>query len=529
MSNKKRVLFVYPNLQLMQITPPGVLTLASYVKSRGHDVELFDTTFYQLSPRSNDEERIDFCQVRPFRFEDSGITYIGDREKMLNDFEEKIKSFDPHIIAMSINDFTQRIGHMLLEGVKKKYPHIFVITGGVFTTFFPEYSISWEDVDAICIGEGWGPMIDACDRYGTDEMKSIANLWIKADGKIYKNAIRAPIPLNEIPPDDYTLFDEKRYFRPMQGKMIKMVPVWIDLGCPYQCTYCVAPKLFELYSDKGFKYFRIKQTEQIEKDINHAIEKINPSYFYFSTETFFARPKQHVEDVANLYKEKYGHPFWCETRIETVNERNIKILKDMNCDRVSIGLESGNEDYRVNVLKKTFTNDMFFERMKILNDYGVNVTINNIIGLPDETREMVFDTIMFNRKIQQTYTNIDITMAISTYVPCGGESLRDYALQKGYFDNDEYLKMPIGVGFHRGVFLNMPQLTPIQVKGLLRTFPMYVKMPEEYFPMIERAEQFDEEGDRIFAELREIFWEKYFKTFKFTDNRLREDPVSQNC
>jgi hypothetical protein len=56
----------------------------------------------------------------------------------------------------------------------------------------------------------------------------------------------------------------------------------------------------------------------------------------------------------------------------------------------------------------------------------------------------------------------------------------------------------------------MPQLTADQIKGLVRTFPLYVKMPKEYFAKIAIAEQLNNEGDSVFLELSELFFKKYF-------------------
>ena len=115
--------------------------------------------------------------------------------------------------------------------------------GGVFTTFFPDYAINVPEVDAICIGEGYGALLDLCtsiERGRYFEIKNIKNLWVKElNGTIHKNKMRPPVHLNNLPFDDYNIFDEKRLYRPMHGKMLKMVPVWIDIGCPYQCKYCI--------------------------------------------------------------------------------------------------------------------------------------------------------------------------------------------------------------------------------------------------------------------------------------------------
>ena len=503
-----KVLFLYPNLQLMQVVPPGLLTLSAYLKKHGIETDIFDTTFYKIAPKSSDEERIDSCQVRPFNFEEGGIKYK--ETNILNDFQKKIDDFRPDILAITSNDFTHNIAKDLIRGIKEKYPNLFVISGGIFTTFFPDYVINIKDIDAICIGEGYGALLELCQKLDKkQDISNIKNLWVKTNGNIIKNSMRKPISVLEIPVDDYELFDEKRYYRPMQGKMLKMVPIWIDLGCPYNCSYCVAPGIRNLYKERGYNYCRIKPVDIIMDDLCNAQIEVNPDYIYFSTETFFARSKSHIIDFAERYKKEINLPFWCESRVGTITEENCKILKEMNCDRISIGLESGNENYRMNVLKKKFTNEEFLKSIEMLDKYGINATINTIIGLPDETREMIFDSINLNR-IALENKKIDVTITVSTYVPCGGTELREYCLTKGYFKDDEYLKMK-NTSFHKGAFLTQPSISQEEVKGLLKTFPLYVKMLKGHWDDIKNAEQLDNQGEFLYKELRSIYWKEYFK------------------
>ena len=59
--------------------------------------------------------------------------------------------------------------------------------------------------------------------------------------------------------------------------------------------------------------------------------------------------------------------------------------------------------------------------------------------------------------------------------------------------------------------LDMPQFPAEEIKGLVRTFPLYVKMPETYFEKIRIAEHRTGEGEKAFAELRDIYLKTYFK------------------
>ena len=58
--------------------------------------------------------------------------------------------------------------------------------------------------------------------------------------------------------------------------------------------------------------------------------------------------------------------------------------------------------------------------------------------------------------------------------------------------------------------LDMPQLSKESILGLVRTFPLYIKMPESRFNEIKIAEQPNEEGNAMFAKLAKEYAEKYW-------------------
>lgn len=499
-----KVLFLYPNMQLMMVIPASITTLSAYLKERGVETDLFDTTYYKITEKSSDEARVDVCQVKPVNFADVGVAYKT--TDMVEDFYKKVDEYKPDILAISANDFTVPISNKLIKGFKIKYPNIHVIMGGIFSTMFPNKAISNLDVDSICIGDGFKPLYTLVKRLETGEsITNIPNLWVKVLRGVFMNPIGKPIDIDDIPYDDFDIFDKKRFYRPMGGKLLKILPFFIDIGCPYNCAYCVAPTLRNMYKEAGHNYLRVKSVDHIINELKFQVEKHKPDYLYCSTENFFSRPKEHIKELAERYHNEIGLPFWCESRVETITDENIKLLKYMGCDRISIGLESGNEQYRINTLKKTFTNDQFYDAMEVLNDNRLNVTINNMIGHMDETRAMLFDTIKVNRNAVNFWENINITLTVSTFIPCGGSGLQQECIDKGYFNLYDYLNNPPST-FHGGYFLRNLYVTEIELKGLYRTFPLYVRLPKERYKDIKRAEKFDEEGNKMFEKLKDEYW-----------------------
>ena len=69
MSNKAKILFVYPNERHMSTVPPSIALFSTLLKNEGHMVDLFDTTFYEFDDDIAHED-VDLAsekslQVRP--------------------------------------------------------------------------------------------------------------------------------------------------------------------------------------------------------------------------------------------------------------------------------------------------------------------------------------------------------------------------------------------------------------------------------------------------------------------------------
>ena len=144
-------------------------------------------------------------------------------------------------------------------------------------------------------------------------------------------------------------------------------------------------------------------------------------------------------------------------------------------------------------------NGILTEKFKIIAEAGIPFSINNIIGFPNETRELIFETIELNRQIS-AYD----ALTVSCFVPYHGTVLRDRAVEQGLVDKDS-----IVCDLHHST-LNMPQLPVEEIDGLLRTFPLYVHFDKSVWPDIKRAETFDDEGDEIFRRLSTRYQEEAF-------------------
>jgi radical SAM superfamily enzyme YgiQ (UPF0313 family) len=171
----------------------------------------------------------------------------------------------------------------------------------------------------------------------------------------------------------------------------------------------------------------------------------------------------------------------------------------IGCNRISVGLEHGNEEFRKKVIGKGFTNQMMIDAFNLVEKTSIPITVNNIIGFPGETRELTFDTIELNRHLKTDSINAFY------FVPYKGTPFYKDCIDKGYITEDVRTGSLAG-----GSILNMPQFSADEIRGLVRTFSLYTKFPREIWPMIQKAEQFDENGNKVFRELADMYYERFF-------------------
>jgi len=218
MSNKTRVLFVYPNERQMSTIPPAITLLSQLLKQSGHITDVFDTTFYEFQddisigePDRNMEESL---QVRPVITDkdDDDLHFTKVKTDPAVDLRKKIIEFSPDLLAVSCTETTFLRGLRLIS--KTRDMGIRNIFGGVFPTFAPKLVMDYEIIDMCCVGDGENAIVDLADCLGRGEDHSdVTNLWVrKKNGTVKKNPLTKPVDLNQLPSiTDIGLFGEERF------------------------------------------------------------------------------------------------------------------------------------------------------------------------------------------------------------------------------------------------------------------------------------------------------------------------------
>jgi len=229
----------------------------------------------------------------------------------------------------------------------------------------------------------------------------------------------------------------------------------------------------------------------------------------FIDEVLFPGNVDKLKEFADAYIKEINLPFMSFGRVGHLTEERIKIFKRMGCISLSIGIESGNEHMRNDILNRHMTNKDIVESFKICNNHGIRTTAFNMIALPEEGRKEIFDTIEVNRG-----ANPGLTSATFVY-PFPGTPLRDYCLEKGYITEND----PV-IDHDRDTIIRNDKISKKELLGLQKTFVLYTLIPKWLYPILRLCESETSLGNLIYRIL--VRW---FRDINFKKNDLRFSEV----
>lgn len=493
-----RVLLVYPNLAMMLVPPIAIALFTRILKAEGYRVDLFDATHYASDETTTPQDRVKFLQYRKFSEEnDLGIRVKFD---MLSDFRRKVSDYKPDLLLFSVvEDVFSQVLLMLKSIEDLNVPHLL---GGVFPTTAPEKCFEFPVVKMLGLGEGELTIVEVSEALRLKRpMCAIPGVWYRDDdGKIHKNPQNPLADIDKFTPD-YSLFDEKRFIRPMGGRIFKTIPVETYRGCPFLCTYCNSPGRLTMSKEQGQgNFLRRKGMSALCKELRELIYRYNPEFFFFVDDSFMARPEREVYEFCDMYEE-FRLPFWFNTRPETCDDQKLKRLKDVGCYRISYGLECGNEVFRQKVLLRHGTNAQVIKAFEPIKRCAIPFTLNLVIGFPGETREMIMETVELTR----TIGGYD-TLTVSIFTPYHGTALREVALKNNWLDPNAHSKNLTSASVLR---MPHPYVSAEDLNGLIRVIPLYCHFPKSEWERIRRAEVDDDKGNKLLEYYSDIYRKEF--------------------
>ena len=372
--------------------------------------------------------------------------------RTIHKVDEYVRNRNPGLICFTsvhaVFDFLYGVaGH-----IKKRHPEIFLLAGGTHVSLDPDECLK-SAFDAVCIGEGEYPTLELIEQLESGKSPTgIPNLYIKHGSSVERNHPRPFIAdLDSLP------FPDREMWVPWYFNPLSTPSVLTGRGCPFQCTYCCNHALARL-SEGG--YVRVRSPENIVEEIR-GIKEVVPGLvdINLEAETLGCNREWALELCSHL--EKMNTEFevparFCSNLRVTPNidyEELFSALERSNFFGVNIGLESGSERIRREVLKRNYSNEDMLRAVRTAKEHGLMVGFYNLIGIPGETKEDFRETIRLNRQCQPDW------WLLSVFYPYPGTRLYETCREMGILD-----VMPDRSFERRKPSLELPTFSKRQIK-----------------------------------------------------------------
>lgn len=321
----------------------------------------------------------------------------GELHSILNEYR-------PDFVGIGFTSFLSGEAKELAKTVKDFNGNTVVIGGGVHCSVLPEETLRDTDFDVVVIGEGEITLKEIVDRVPLEDIDGIAY----KDGKTIKRTKPRELieDLDSLPVPAWHLYDLKKYHAPrINARRNPVGSIETSRGCPYRCIYC--NKSVFGYRFRGKSAKRI--VDEMEAMLEVGFKEIHIQDDMFSMD--LQRAKATCDEIIRRGL-KFPWNIYNGVRCASVDLEFFQKLKRAGCYRVSMGIESGNQEI-LDRIQKGITIEQIKEAVRLAKEAGVEILTFFLVGLPGETEDTMRQTIEFAKELDCDLNKV----AIATPIP----------------------------------------------------------------------------------------------------------------
>jgi len=369
--------------------PLGLLYLASYLRQNAdHEIKVIDSQVEELSyPK----------------------------------LKQKVKKFGPDLVGITAMTLTLIDALKTVSLVKSTDKKIKVVLGGPHVHIFPEETISLPGVDYLVLGEGEEAF---CDLVKAIEKKEG---WEKIKGVVFKkgkkiintgprdflmNLDKLPFPARDLTP--------YQKYSSLMAKRRPITTMITSRGCPFQCKFCDRPNLG--------KIFRARSAQNVVNEMEKCTQ-MGIYEFLIYDDTFTVNKKRVLDICDEIIKRKLDIGWDIRARVDTIDKKMLKKLKEANCERIHYGVEAGSPKV-LKGLNKRITIRQAKNAFGWTKQAGIDTLAYFMIGNPQEGEKEIKASIKLMKQLEPDFVHITIL------TPFPATKLYFEAMEKGIIKDD---------------------------------------------------------------------------------------------
>ena len=395
--------------------------LANAVRSQGFGVAIYDMEIEQPTPdqflkdvESYDAKLILFVVTgQNPNASTAAMSGAVSAAEILSDLDTKIAFVGPHINALPIETLER---------------HTFI--------------------DIVFTNEGVYALLNLLNTDLSEiSLKSVRGIAYRYNNELYLNPPERIVPQHlltqDLPGVAYDLMPPLNKYRTsswhanyIDEDRSPFASIYTSLGCIYKCEFCMINIINREDNDSlkvasDFNKFRFWNPEFTIKQFDYLAEQ-GVKQIKVADEMWVLKPKHFMTLCDLLIERDYGFNIWAYTRIDTVKPQYLAKLKAAGVNWLAIGIEAGDQEIRREITKGKFEDIDIREVTKMIQDAGINVCANYIVGLGHDTYDTMQETL--NLAVELNAENHNVYCATS--LP--GSPLYMKAKQEGWELPEQY-------------------------------------------------------------------------------------------
>lgn len=313
---------------------------------------------------------------------------------------EGIKDFKPDLVGSSAKTTEYLYVKDLMMVIKKRFPSLTTIIGGVHPTSYPEEVAKEECFDIIALGEGDYIIPEILS---TRFLKRIDGLiYRQNNGKVHTTKKRDLIKdINKLPYPAWSLFDLTRYRNSrLSSRKNPVGHLETSRGCAYHCNFCNKSIFGTAYRVKEPK----RVVDEMEYMLGCGFEEI-----HITDDSFTQNIERAKEVCREIVRRKLKFPWSLinGVRVNLVDQEFFRLAKEAGCWQSGFGIETGSQRV-LNRINKQITLNQVRHAVKIAEEAGIETFGFFIFGLAGETIKSMQKTVEFAKSLPLSTAKFDI-------------------------------------------------------------------------------------------------------------------------
>lgn len=355
-----------------------------------------------------------------------------------------------------------------------KTPENHLVVGGPLTQLLKENIKYMNNVEVVAIGHGEYLVPILCEWIKTD-FKELKPHPTASGSKIEKlNNIQVLYSghpessnLDMFPAADWKLAET------YHQKTFPVIHYESVRGCPYRCSFCNYPFLFNENS------FRYRSAQKIVNDWETYEKNMGPKIIN-CLDSLFTMPRKRLFELCEEIQKRGLKSRWvCYARAEDLADEEVcKAMKAANILQVQIGLESGSPQILDN-MKKHCTLEENIKAVENCRKYGITSVVSLIVGFPGETESTIEETYKLIKKTKPDFFFVATFSTRASGVPIlSDENRKKFGIwiDENVFSVSPYWEHATMSASEVGKYVRKLQLRLMREKHSLNAFAFYSGM-----------------------------------------------------